>query len=48
MFPTVGFAKATGFEFWYAIPPLTLWIASMVVIIWKIQLIRSNKLLKLP
>ena len=44
MFPTVGFAKATGFEFWYAIPPLTLWIASMVVIGWKIRLIRSRKL----
>jgi hypothetical protein len=44
MFPTVGFAKVTGFELWYAIPPLMLWIASLVVIIWKIRLIRSSKL----
>ena len=48
MFPTVGFAKATGLEFWYAIPPLMLWISSLIVIGWKIQLIRSKKLLKMP
>ncbi len=44
MFPTVGFAKATGFELWYAIPPLTLWITSLVVVIWKIRLIHPSKL----
>lgn len=48
MFPTVGFAKATGFELWYAIPPLVLWVASLIVIDWKIRYIRSNNRLKMP
>lgn len=47
MFPTVGFAKATGLEFWYAIPPLTLWLTSLAVLCWKIKLIRSSREIKI-
>jgi hypothetical protein len=36
MFPTVAYVKATGLEIFYGIPPLSLWISSLVIIIWKL------------
>jgi hypothetical protein len=37
MFPTVGYVKATGLEIFYGIPPLSLWIASLLVLTWKMK-----------